>query len=232
MEALLAIFIFVTIFIDSLSITLKGVKIRRRFASVYVLSQALTYITRFSIFFILPFIGLVLDDIFQFEFHIFILIYAIFLIIHSFIYLVFYNFLIRKSQALIYTFGTNFRLFLKHFLYLFSGAKTNKIDFSNANFSNLQKMYFLSHVVLSMTFPLLLLLGNNFSEFRASIMGVVSIYTGIFSLYIVFYIERKIVTLELEPRAKFVKSLIVSKSMAVLSSSFLLAIYYVVNNNG
>ena len=231
-EVLLAIFIFATVFTDSLSLTLKGVKLRKRFASVYVLCQALGYVTNFSLFFILPVIGFVLDDVIQFKFQIFILVYAILLIIHSLVYLMFYNFLIKKSHSLIYKFSNNFRKFVMHLLFLFSGAKRNKIDFKDFSFSSLQKLYFLSYVVLPITFPLLLFIGDIFSDYRASFMGLVSLYTGLFSLYIVFVIERKIVILEPEARASFVKLLIISKSLAVLCSSLLLLIYYVVINKG
>ena len=134
MEVLLAIFIFATIFTDSLALTLKGVKLRKRFASIYVLCQALGYVTSFSLFFILPVIGFVLDDVIQFKFQIFILLYAILLIIHSFVYLAYYNFLIKKSHALIYNFSNNYRKFVMHLLFLFYGAKRNKIDFKDFSY--------------------------------------------------------------------------------------------------
>ncbi len=49
-EFLLAFFVVVTIFIDTLAVTLKGNASTKRLAMVYVVSQVFTYITRFSFF--------------------------------------------------------------------------------------------------------------------------------------------------------------------------------------
>lgn len=225
MEILLAFFIFVTIVVDTLSISLKSVPLRIRFASVYLISQSLSYLTRFSLFFILPIIGLVLDGYINISIKNFFLVFGVFILIHALANFILFDAMIKKYKILIYTFNISLKFFFITLLFLYSGLNKKLFNYSLRLDFKFYLMYFIAHLFLSLIFPLLLLLGSTFNDVRASLMGVISIYTGLFSIYIVFVVERKILLINLESRAFFVKSLVFSKSLSLLFSSGVLIFF-------
>lgn len=223
MEIALAVFILITIYIDSIAIMLKGLALVRRFAIVYVVSQALSYITRFSLFFILPIIGLILDGVIDFDLILFMLFFSIGLFLKCFIFYRFHENISRSLKISVYEFSYSLKKFFIRMLTLpFKVVKysSNKADFS---FSKTQIIYLLSHIFLTSVFPILLILGSYFLEYRASIMGAISIYTGVFSIYIVFYIERPLANMSVKKRHELVKNLLFSKllSLLVVSSALM-----------
>ena len=114
-EFFLAFFIFVTIFIDTLAISLKAVPAIKRLAMVYVVAQSLTYITRFSLFFILPILGLILDGFLEFNIKMFLYFFAFFLMIHSIIFFIKFNVVVKNAKSLVFLFGKNLYLFYIYF---------------------------------------------------------------------------------------------------------------------
>ena len=214
MEIILAFFIFITIAVDTLAISLKSVIITKRYSTVYVVSQAFTYITRFSLFFILPIIGFILDGFIEFNIIIFIYVFSFLLLAHSLFFILVFDGMQRKSKLLVYTFAYDLKKFFFNLALFFRG-----LTFSGGLIKSPPKplyLYAVAHAFLSLVFPVLLMVGFMFNDFRATIMGAVSIYTGVFSLYIVFFIERKIANLVPEKRFDFIRGLVFSKSISLM----------------
>lgn len=222
-EFFLAFFIFVTIFVDSLALIAKSVDLKRRFAVSYVVSQALTYITRLSLFFILPIIGLILDGVIKFKLELFLIHFASLLFLHSVIMFFMEKTIKRNAKFLIYYFSYSLR---KFFTFLFFNL------FKNAELlwgvSSIKVLYLIAHMFLSLIFPVVLIIGLANQEYRALLMGSISAYSGVFSLYILFMIERKIPNLAVIARGEYIETLIFSKVIATLLSGSLLLAYVLV----
>lgn len=213
-ELFLAFFIFVTIFIDTLAISLKAVGTKKQLAMVYAVTQALTYITRFSLFFILPVIGLILDSIISFNIFLFLGVFIILLVFHAIFFLYKYNAVINNYRPLVYLFNKNLYLFYKYlFTRLFRGRRRTLAR------GDVRIIYFASHVFLALLFPLVIILGKSFEEYRAMIMGGTSVYTGLFSIYITFFVERKIPYLEDVERQSYIARLVITKIYSTLFSA-------------
>lgn len=215
MEIALAFFIFLTWIIDTFSILLKGSLLTRRYPSVFVVSQAFLYVTRFSIFFIMPIIGAILDEVVEFDTIEFYIGLIFFLLAHSVVYICCYGSIEARSRQLTYYFVENLKKFLVLTIML-----PIKLRWSVTKYEGLNFGYMISHISLMFTFPVLLYVGEYFPEYRASIMGAVALYTGLFSLYIVFFIERRFVSVSGQERRLFANQLVVSKCI----SSFLCAL--------
>lgn len=218
-EFFLALFVFFTIFIDTLSILLKGTSTDKDLAKVYMVSQALTYITRFSLFFILPIIGLILDEVIFFKLSNFLLFLSFFMMLHSVIYIFKYKVVISNAPHFIVLFNKSMFDFAKYgFTNLFTNFNKNDneslrigIKFQGINF-----MYAASHFFLALIFPAVLIIGEYLPHYRGVLMGSMSVYTGVFSIYITFFIERKIPYLGQEKRTEYVDSLVNAKILTSL----------------
>ncbi len=222
-EIILAAFVFLTIFIDTLSITIKAADLRDDFAKVYVVSQALTYVTRFSLFFILPLIGLILDKIISFNISTFLFILSLFMLFHSVIFYYKSENIIRNTTDFVNLFNVSFIKFFKYALcnLLFS-RNINDSNIDNEKTNNLLKIkqlniiYTISHFFLALIFPLVIYLGNAYEEYRGLFMGSTSVYSGVFSIYITFFVERRIPYMKHEDRSQYIYSLINSKVISTL----------------
>ncbi len=216
-EFFLAFFIFITIFIDTLSIAIKATKARKRFAVVYVASQALTYMTRLSLFFIMPIIGLILDGVIAFDINQFILWLALLFLGHSLYFLFFYKNIVDKSHLLIYFFTKDL---FKFYRFLFTRMIYGKAVF--IGFNRILSLYLTAHLALSLLFPFVIWLGVLNNEYRGFMMGSIGVFSGVFSIYILFFIERKIPVLSQSERRAYISRLVFTKVMATSVSAVVL----------
>jgi hypothetical protein len=225
-EFLLALFIFVTIFIDTLSLVLKSTGEDIELAKVYAVAQALTYVTRFSLFFILPLIGMILDGVLEFEIKLCIIFLSAFLLLHSVLFYMRWKVVVSNSGKLVELFNKSLSMFFYFAIFklMFSKRKDNEISLLDRHSNNIKPLFALSHFFLTLIFPIVLLLGDVFVEYRGILMGATSVYTGIFSIYITFFIERKIPYLSSDERVEYIMSLVYTKLIAILSSCFFLVI--------
>jgi len=221
-ELLMALAIIVTFFIDGLSLIIKGAEIERRLAGAYVVSQALSYITRLSLFFILPIIGLILDGVVGFDLYVFLSVFVSLLLLIIFIFITFYERLRSNAKYLIYYFNSNLSKFAYFLIFrAFSGAK--KIRIKNGA---IDILYSVSHLFIYLTFPVVLFVGINNIEYRGVLLGSISAYTGVFSIYILFFVERKIPGLRLRDRVNYVGKLMLSKLLGMIGAVFVLIISF------
>jgi hypothetical protein len=230
-EFLLAFFVFTTIFIDTLSMVLKSTGSNIDLAKVYAVSQALTYITRLSLFFILPLIGVILDGVVDFRLELFINFFAFFLLVHGFLFYYRYSSIAFNSSKIVQLYNESLIGFFYFILFklIFIGGRENS-DGTNTNLlkEKFRYLYAISHLLLALVFPLVLMLGDIFPDYRGMLMGSTSVYTGFFSIYITFFIERKIPYLSVSERVRYIKSLVLTKTIAILLSCYLLTGYLIV----
>jgi hypothetical protein len=224
MEVALGFFIFITIFIDSLSLVVKSLPIKKRLPVAYVVSQALGYITRFSLFFILPLIGLILDNKINFNPNLFVISMMVMLSFHTIVYLFSFFYFQKRSSFLVYYFPYNLKYFLLHITLLFKNIEFKFLPYKGT--SPELMVYFVSHIFLSLIFPLILMIGAEYPTLRATLMGVTSVYTGIFSIYIVFIVERKIARLNPGDRSEYIKALIFHKCISTFIASMILLTFF------
>lgn len=225
-ELLLSFFIFVTIFIDTLAMLMKGVDSDSGLAKVYVSSQALTYLTRFSLFFILPIVGMILDGFVEFNLWLFFQIFASLLMFHS-------VFIFFKKEVIICNVKELVNLYEKSIVGFFSFCLRELFIRRNDESKERPRtkltftiiVYGISHLFLSFIFPLLLLLGAMYPDIRALFMGMTNVYTGLFSIYITFFIERKIPYLENNNRRVYVSSLIHVKLIFIFAASIFILLF-------
>lgn len=212
-EFLLALFVFFTVFIDTLSILLKGSGSDQDLAKVYMVSQALTYITRFSLFFILPVIGLILDEVIAFKVSYFILYLGLFILIHGIIYILKFRVVISNSDRFVSLFNKSIFEFTKFgFFHLFFCSKSNQsFKVAVLKLKDINILYGVSHFFLALIFPTVLIVGELLPDYRGVLMGSMSVYTGVFSIYITFFIERKVPYLNEAKRTKYIASLVATK---------------------
>jgi hypothetical protein len=228
-EFILAFFVSVTIYIDTLSILLKGSGSKEELGKVYVVSQSLSYLTRLSTFFILPIVGLILDEVITFQAEYFLAMLSFFLIMHSVIYYSKSSNVLRNSDVFVGLFNVSlikffffgvFKLFLKN-----DSGNVKKLYIRT---KKLSVLYCFSHCFLALIFPLVISLGVQFGEYRALMMGGTSVYTGVFSIYITFFIERKIPYLKNEERHIYISSLVFSKVVSSSLVAFLIIFYLLI----
>lgn len=225
-EFLLAFFIFVTIFVDSLAMIMKGLDDESELAKVYVSSQALTYLTRFSLFFILPIIGLILDGGVSFNLWLFFQIFSFLLIFHSFFIYKRKDAILSNISKLVQLYEISiFSFFRFCFFDLFRKNRETKKKTLNFDFTLNTYIYGFSHIFLSFIFPLLLIIGSVFPEYRALFMGMTNAYTGVFSIYITFFIERKIPYLKNTERVGYISSLMTIKLLSIVFSAGCLFVF-------
>jgi hypothetical protein len=139
--------------------------------------------------------------------------------VHSAIFLFFNESLEARSRQLTYYFVESFPKFLVLSLLMPIKLRWNVVRYKGINLG-----YFLSHVLLMLTFPVLLYVGRYFSDYRASLMGAISLYTGVFSLYIVFYIERRFVSIGAVERRTFANQLVMSKCLSSAVCSLIIGL--------
>ncbi len=109
------------------------------------------------------------------------------LALHSGIFWIKFHVVIANSNSLLVLFARNFILFYKYLVFrLFVGSGDALLV------SKIKWVYFTSHVFLALLFPLVITIGTVFSDYRAMLMWSISVCTGIFSIYITFFIERPI----------------------------------------
>jgi len=213
--------IVTTFLVDGLSLIIKGAELERRLAGAYVASQALSYITRLSLFFIMPIIGMVLDGVVGFDLNTFLFFFSSFLLIAFCVFLFFYERLRYNAKYLIYYFNSNLKKFIYFLMFrIFIDSKRERIKFGKINL-----LYSVSHLFIYLTFPVVLLVGINNVEYRGVLLGGISAYTGIFSIYILFFVERKIPGLRLDVRINYIRELMLSKLLGMISAIIFVVIF-------